>query len=189
MLGDFIAGCVYTASSYIVKLYIAPDDLQWVDVIGAYYTYINLPFNLMVLVSVVFDYKTDITMPMFYASRYLDYISTFMLLRKQQYDFFHLNVFHHATVPLLIRAGWDDKYLLRFCVFLIGCAAAAYTNNDSSKDLLDENYLHSFSVVQWTQYIIIVVYTIRTTSKIKRALFVTYTTLFTVLVIQYMLVT
>jgi hypothetical protein len=185
--GDIVAGGLYTFSSFMIRYYINPDDLTWVDAITWWYSYVILPFNIIVLISVLSNKYTDISMPMFYASRYLDYVSTVEILRKRKYEYFHLDVFHHATVPILIRLGWDDKYLLRFCVFLIGIAAAAYTSQNASKELVNESYLQSLSIVQWTQYVVVVVHTIRTSSQLKRVMFLTYISVFTVLVIQYML--
>jgi hypothetical protein len=185
--GDIVAGSLYTFSSFMIRYYIDPNDLSWVDLITWWYSYVILPFNILVLLSVLSNKYTDVSMPMFYASRYLDYVSTVEILRKRKYEYFHLDVFHHATVPILIRLGWDDKYLLRFCVFLIGIAAAAYTSRSASKELVDESYLQSLSIVQWTQYVVVVIHTIRTSSKFKRAMFFTYIAVFTVLVIQYML--
>ena len=187
VLGDVVAGGLYTFTSFMMRYYIDPDELTWVDLITWWYSYVILPFNILVLISVVSNKYTDVSMPMFYASRYLDYVSTVEILRKRQYEYFHLDVFHHATVPILIKLGWDDKYLLRFCVFLIGIAAAAYTSRSSTKELVDDSYLQSLSIVQWTQYVVVVVHTIRTSSKFKRALFFTYMAVFTVLVVQYSL--
>ena len=186
MIGDILAGSVYTASVYIIKNYINPNDLTWVDVIYIWYTYIILPFNIIVLLSVLSNKYTDISMPLFYSSRYLDYISTIQLLRKQKYEYLNLDVFHHATVPIFLTLGWEDKYALRFFIFLMGIAASVYTSQNSSKNLIDSStYLQSLSIVQWTQYIVVTVHTVRTSSKFKRVLFLAYFILFTVLVVQF----
>lgn len=185
-MGDLVAGGVYVSVSFLTKMYISPDDLSWVDAISWWYGYLALPFNVIVLVSVVLDYKTDITMPIFYASRYIDYFSTLELLRSQQYRLLNLNVFHHATGPVILRVGWHDKHLLRFCIFFAGVAAAAYASSQGVGDLVDLNYLQTLSVVQWTQYVVVAVHTIRTTSRIKRSLFAAYALIFTVLIVQFL---
>jgi len=186
MIGDIVAGSVYTCSVYLIKNYISPYDLTWVDLIYLWYTYIILPFNILVLLSVLTNKYTEVSMPLFYSSRYLDYISTMQLLRHQKYEYLNLDVFHHATVPMLISLGWEDKYALRFFIFLIGIAASVYTSQNSSKNLIDSStFLQSLSVVQWTQYIVVTVHTVRTSSKFKRVLFLAYSVLFTVLIIQF----
>ncbi len=188
MWGDIVAACTYSFVSYMTKNYIAPQDLAWADVIFAWYNYLILPFNVLVLASVITNYKTEVSMSMFYASRYIDYVTTFELIRKQQYQFFHLNVFHHATTPVFIRLGWDDETILRFSIFFIGIAASVYSNNINTFEVVNPGYLQSLSIVQWTQYIVVVVHTIRTSSKLKRFMFGMYTLVFTLLILQYMMI-
>lgn len=186
---DIIAAGVYTGVVYLTKMYINPEDFHWVGIINIWYSYIILPFNIAILIAVTLNYKMDECMTLFYCSRYLDYITTFEILRQQDYKSLNLNVFHHATVPSLLQISWDDKYFLRFGVFLVATSASLYTAQSTFKELLKEEYFRNLSIVQWTQYVVICVHTIRTTSKIKRTLFFVYLSIFVVLTVQYFLVT
>jgi len=182
---DIITAGVYTGVVFLSKSYISPEDFNWIDIINVWYSYVILPFNIAILIAVLCNYKMDQCMTLFYCSRYLDYITTFEILRKQQYKMLNLNVFHHATIPTLLQLSWKDKYFLRFGVFLVAISASLYTAQNSFRDLIDATYFQSLTTVQWTQYVVICIHTIRTTSKIKRTLFMVYFCIFLVLTLQY----
>jgi hypothetical protein len=170
-------------------------SIPYFDPIKAWYDFIILPFNLIVLASVVFDVYSDVFMELFYVSRFIDYIETVRWIRSGKFRGFYLHVFHHATVPVFIRLSFEDanKDFLRFVVFLIGSSAAMYTvsNGKTSSDPTDPgdlfswDYLQEFTPVQWTQYVIVTVYSVRTSCRTKRFWFGLYTCVFIVGTYQY----
>lgn len=184
---DVILGATYATTATCARYLVSPDFFQnsFTGAYYAWYTYVSLPFNAVVLASVVFDYKTDYTLPIFYASRYLDYVSTIEILRKKEHDLFGLDVFHHSTVPILIRMGWEDKLFLRFIVFMTGIAVSAYYASQNT-DMLSDS-IRDLTAVQWTQYIVVLLHTVRTSSRFKRMLFLVYVGIFTGLVLQFFL--
>ncbi len=185
---DVVAGIAYATVAVCVRYLVSAESLAntWTGGYYVWYSYVALPFNCVVLASVLFDVKTELTMPMFYASRYLDYVSTFEILRNKRYDLFNLDVFHHSTVPTLIRLSWDDKIFFRFAVFCVGIGSSVYVATKAGTDA-GNGYLENMSAVQWTQYAVVTVHTIRTSSKWKRFMFLLYAGLFTGLILQFFL--
>lgn len=180
--------------------------IPYFDPIKAWYDFVILPFNLVVLASVVFDVYSDFWMDLFYVSRFVDYIETIRWIRSGKLRGFYLHVFHHATVPVFLRMSFDEanKDLLRFIVFLAGSSAAMYSVSHASSskptvsssaavdqpasdpgDIFSWDYLQEFTPVQWTQYLIVTVYTVRTSCRTKRFWFGLYTCVFIVATCQY----
>jgi hypothetical protein len=184
---DVIVGVTYATTATCARYLLSPDFFQnsFTGAYYAWYTYVILPFNVVVLTSVVFDCKTEYTLPAFYASRYLDYVSTIEILRKKQHNMFGLDVFHNSTVPILIRLGWEDKLFLRFIVFMTGIAVSTYYASQNTNILSDN--IKDITVVQWTQYIVVLLHTVRTSSRFKRMLFLVYVGIFTGLILQFFL--
>jgi hypothetical protein len=189
MFADVWIGAVYTGAAYVVKHLFAhvPSKLSWIDPIVENYDAVALPFYGCVLFCVLFDVFADTAMQCFYMSRYFDYVQTLALVRHQRYRYYNLHVFHHATIPTILRASWDDRFLIRFVVFLVGSSAAIYasSNQQVQHKLFNSDYLREFSPVQWTQYLIVFVHTIRTTNKRKRFWFGLYVCVFVVCTYQY----
>ncbi len=184
---DVWIGIVYSACAFLGKFYLPPESISFLEGIEYYYSVVVLPFNGIVLFSVLFDVAMDFWVSLFYISRYIDYIQTLQLIRKQSFHSYNLHVFHHATVPSFIRLSWDDKYLTRFVVFLVGTSAALYatSDSDSRSKLFSSDYLSELTPVQWTQYAIVVVHTIRTTSRTRRFWLGLYTCVFVIVTYQY----
>lgn len=189
MFADVWVGAVYATGAYLVKYFYErlPEQLAWVDPIVQNYDEVALPFYTAVLVCVTFNIFTEPAMQLFYASRYFDYIQTLALVRRRQFRFWNLHVFHHSTVPTILRASWDDRYLIRFVVFLAGSSAAIYASSNQrvQKKMFSSDYLSELSPVQWTQYLIVLVHTIRTTNKRRRFWFGMYACVFVVCTYQY----
>ncbi len=184
---DVVVGATYATTATCARYLLSPAFFHntFTGAFYAWYTYVILPFNAVVLASVILDYKTDYTLPMFYASRYLDYVSTIEILRKERHDLFGLDVFQHSTVPVLIRMGWEDKLFLRFIVFMTGIGVSAYYASLNT-EMLSES-MRNVTVVQWTQYIVVLLHTVRTSSRFKRLLFLVYVGIFTGLILQFFL--
>jgi hypothetical protein len=176
-------------------------DIPYFEPIKAWYDFIILPFNLIVLVAVVFDVYADFFMDLFYVSRFVDYIETIRWIRSGKFRGFYLHVFHHTTVPVFLRLSFDEanREFLRFVVFAVGSSAAMYTVSHASSssshktasdptdpgDLFSWDYLQEFTPVQWTQYLIVTIYTVRTSCRTKRFWFGLYTSVFIVVTYQY----
>jgi len=189
MFVDVWIGAVYATGAYLIKHFFerVPERLAWVDPIVKSYDEIAFPFYTAVLVCVTFDVCTEPAMQLFYASRYFDYVQTLSLVRRGEFRSWNLHVFHHSTVPTILRASWDDRYLIRFVVFLAGSSAAIYasSNQHVQKQLFTSDYLSELTPVQWTQYLIVLVHTIRTTNKRRRFWFGMYVCVFVVCTYQY----
>jgi hypothetical protein len=189
MYVDVWIGAVYAGAAYVIKYFFehAPSKLAWVEPVVKKYDEVALPFYGCVLFCVTFDICTETAMRMFYASRYMDYVQTLALIRYKRFRFFNLHVFHHSTVPTILRSSWDDRFLIRFVVFLVGSSAAIYasSNEQSQESLFQSEYLSELSPVQWTQYFIVLVHTIRTTNKRRRFWFGMYACVFIVCTYQY----
>lgn len=189
MFVDVWVGVVYSTAAYVIKYFFehAPSKLAWVDPIVENYEQVALPFYGCVLACVLFDVFTEPAMQLFYASRYFDYVQTLALVRNRRFRFWNLHVFHHATIPTILRASWNDRFLIRFVVFLVGSSAAIFasSNEHTQKKLFQSEYLSELSPVQWTQYCIVLVHTIRTTNKRRRFWFGMYACVFIVCTYQY----
>lgn len=200
---EIYVGCGYTMVAYLLRVWnscIA--RIPYFEPLEAWYHFLILPFNLAVLASVVFDIKTEEAMELFYLTRFLDYIETLKLIRSQVHRGFHMHVFHHATVPVFLRLTFqeENKQLMRVVVFLVGTSAALYAVSNPNKtsstanvqksqtdpgDLFAWDYLHELTPVQWTQYAIVTIHTIRTSSQSRRFWFGLYTCTFIVVTYQY----
>ena len=174
------------------------DNIPYFDPIKTWYDFLILPFNLVVLASVVFNVYSDFWMDLFYASRFVDYIETIRWIRSGKLRGFYLHVFHHATVPVFLRMSFDEanRDFLRFVVFLVGSSAAMYSVSHAPQkkitsdptdpgDLFSWDYLQEFTPVQWTQYLIVTIYTVRTSCPTKRFWYGLYTCVFIVVTYQY----
>jgi hypothetical protein len=200
---EFYVGCGYTVVAYVLQEWNSyVTRLPYFHLLEAWYQFLILPFNLVVLTCVLLDVKTDEAMELFYFSRFLDYIETINLIRLQARRGFHMHVFHRATVPIFLRLTLqeENRQLMRFVTFLVGTSAALYAVSHSKGttnvqqtaptatdpgNLFSWDYLHELTPVQWTQYAIVTTHTIRTSSRTRRFLFGAYTCIFIVVTYQY----
>lgn len=187
---DICMGVVYAIGANVAKEFIKPNELLWVLPIYDVYKMCLLPFYGIVLLSVLLDIQTDFIMPIFYGTRYIDYIQTIVLIQKQNYHSWNLHIFHHTTLPSILHISLQDRKFVRFIFFLAGTGATLYalSNNEPKEHrtiYFNMDYLQNLTPVQWTQYIIVIIHTLRSSSHTYRFYLGIYLCAFVILTYQY----